>query len=168
MWHPPVPDLSLSSIFELTPELLQKLGLRLLLLDLDNTISLYRLAEPTQELAVWLESVKNAGVEPFIFSNSRGARPEIFSRKLGIGFIGKANKPNPHKLLELLEKKGVGRHESALVGDQVFTDVFCARRAGVLAVAVRPMSLKMPHRALRYALESPFRLAGRIRQGRGV
>lgn len=162
----PVPDLLFPDIYAVTPEFIRTREIRLLLLDLDNTLLPYESLEPTQALCTWLAEMRAAGAEPFIFSNNRGGRPAIAAEKLGIGFIGRAKKPNPRKLLALLTEKGVKQGETALIGDQVYTDIFCARRAGVLAVAVRPIDARKPHRALRYAAEAPFRLAAKLRGGR--
>ena len=162
----PVPDLLLPDIYAVTPELVRQRGLKLLLLDLDNTLSPYECDEPTDALRRWLGEMRSAGAEPFIFSNNRGGRPALFAEKLGVGFIGRAKKPSPRRLLALLDEKQLGKNEAALVGDQIYTDIFCAKNAGVLAVAVRPIDAHKPHRALRYAAEAPFRLAARLRGGK--
>jgi len=160
----PVADLSLHSVLELTPTRLTAMGIRLLLLDLDNTIAEYGATECAPGIVSWLDSLKSAGIEAMIFSNNRGGRPARFAEMLNIGFVERAKKPNPKKLLRLLEELGVCKKNAALAGDQIFTDIFCARRADVLAISVRPLSLKAPHRALRYAAETPFRLAARVRR----
>ena len=166
MLRAPVPDLLLPSIYALTPAMVRGRGIRLLLLDLDNTLIPYETDEPTGELRRWLEKMAAAGAEPFIFSNNRGGRPAALAEKLGIGFVGRAKKPNPRRLQALLEEKGVRPQEAALVGDQIYTDIFCAKRGGILAIAVRPIRVTKPHRAARYALEAPFRAAAKLRRRR--
>ena len=162
----PIPNLSLRSIYELTPARLNELGIRFLLLDLDNTLAEYGCAAPEARLIEWLKDIEHAGVEPFILSNNRHDHPARFSQMINIGFVGKAKKPNPAVLLRVMKEHGYEKSETALVGDQIYTDIFCARRAGVLAAAVRPVSIKAPHRAVRYAAEAPFRLFGRIINGK--
>ena len=163
MAYLPIPDLMLRSVYELTPARLRALGVKLLLLDLDNTLAEYGVPAPAPALLPWLRRVQRAGIEPLIFSNSRGGRPARFSQALGIENLGRAKKPSPKKLLRLLKERGLRPKDAALVGDQVYTDIFCAKRAGVLAISVRPLNLSAPHRALRYALELPLRLAGRVK-----
>lgn len=165
MLKPPVPDVLLRSIYDMDARFVQERGLKLLLLDLDNTISTYESDEPTERLRAWLGEMRLAGAEPFIFSNNRGDRPARFAEKLGIGCIGRAKKPGTYRLKKLLAEKRIAPGETALVGDQIYTDVFCARRSGVLAVAVEPMDASKPHRALRYLAEIPFRLAAKHRRG---
>ena len=157
----PIPDLVVSDIYELTPECLKKRGIELLLLDLDNTLAPYTAMQPTVRLRNWVDALRRAGIEPFIFSNSRGMRAEAFSKALLVDFIARARKPDTRFLLQVLAKKGVAPENAALVGDQIYTDVWCARRAGVLAVAVEPLNLSNPLYRARYWAEQPFRGAYR-------
>ena len=158
----PVPNCMAHSIYDLSPDFFTSRGIKLLLLDLDNTLLPYETFHPSDELLDWLSSMTAAGIEPFIFSNNRGGRPAHFSELLNIEFIGKAKKPNPRRLWEVLAQKSIAKENAALVGDQIYTDIFCGKRGKILTVSVRPISIKNPLRALRYALEFPFRLAGKF------
>lgn len=153
----PYPDLMLHSIYELTPETLESLGIRLLLLDLDNTITKYRVTEPTVSLREYIDSLTSAGIEPFIYSNSHGGRAEHMADALGIEYLSRVRKPHTEKLEELLAAKGVSKAEAAIAGDQIYRDVLCGVRGGILSVCVRPISLKNPFRAIRYLAELPYR-----------
>lgn len=156
----PIPHLILDNIYELEPELLLALDIRLLLMDLDNTLAPYSQDEPSVALRNWIDKLKAAGIEPFILSNNHGERPRHFARALDLDYIGKAGKPSVKKLRAVLAEKGVSPGRAAIVGDQIFTDVLCGRRAGLYTIAVRPIDLKNPFRALRYGLEYPFRQNG--------
>lgn len=162
----PIPDFVIGDIYELTAELLKEKGISLLLLDLDNTLSPYGSEKPTPRLRRWIRDLQNAGIEPFILSNNRGSRPEYFANLLGIGYMGKAGKPFAKKLTRLLEDRKVCPENAALAGDQIYTDILCAKNAGIQGIAVQPISLGNPFRAVRYALESPFRAAYQIRRFR--
>lgn len=155
-----LPDLSLNSIYELTPEMLREMGVCLLLMDLDNTLSPYHIHEASAELKAWVSSLMDAGIEPFILSNNKGQRPALFAGQLGIEYIGRAKKPSVKALGYVLEKKGIRPEHAAVIGDQIFTDTLCARRAGTMSVLVRPICItRNPLLALRYWAETPFRLA---------
>ena len=157
----PVPDLIVNDVYELTPERLKTLGIRLLLLDLDNTLAPYTVMQPSVRLRNWVDALRHAGIEPFIFSNSRGVRAQAFSKALNVDYVAKAKKPDTRFLRQVLAKKGAAPENAALVGDQVYTDVWCARRAGILAVAVEPIDLTNPLYRARYWAEGPFRGAYR-------
>ena len=101
----PIPDMLLNSFSELKPEHLTEKDIKLLLMDLDNTIAKYHAASPSVSLRNWIDSLKRAGIEPFIYSNSRGDRAKRFADALSIEYINKAKKPQIKKLSELLKKK---------------------------------------------------------------
>lgn len=153
----PIPDIILESIYELKPEKLSELGVTLLLMDLDNTLDKYHAKFPTVRLRNWIDGMKKAGIEPFIYSNSYGDRAERFAHSLSIDYINKAKKPRIDKLLELLKKKGVTPEGAAIIGDQIYTDILCGKRAGIKTVAIRPIDMSNPWRFLRYGTETPFR-----------
>ena len=154
----------IGSIYTLTPALLAEEGIRILLLDLDNTLTPYHVLEPTPALLAWRDSLQEAGVRLFIVSNSRTGRALRYAERAGLDCIDHAGKPGTDGILRALAQCGGRPEEAALVGDQIFTDIWGARRAGVKAILVRPISVKHPFRALRYAVETPFRLACRDRR----
>ena len=147
------------NIYELTGEKLQKRGIRLLLADLDNTLVPYGVPLPTDEVRAWNEELKAAGVTLFVLSNNRHAdRPRIFCEALGIPFIGHAGKPKEGSFFKAMEQMGVSREQTAIVGDQIYTDILGGNRAGVTTILVKPIRLAgNPGRYLRYAAELPFR-----------
>lgn len=156
----PVPDLIVRDIYALSPESLNALGIKLLLLDLDNTLASYTSGmQPSVRLRNWIDALCRAGIEPFIFSNSRGRRARAFSEALSVGFLARAKKPGTRALRRVLAQKAVAPVHAALVGDQIYTDVLCAKQAGVFSVAVEPIDLSNPVYRVRYWAELPFRSA---------
>ena len=151
------------SIYHLDLDRLYARGVRVLFADLDNTLAPYSLHQATEALQTWIAGLQQANLTPFLLSNNRGDRPAIFAEALGIGHVKHARKPNTEILFRVLKQLGASPSEAALVGDQIYTDVLCARRAGILAVLVRPIALENPLLALRYFAEFPFRLAARGR-----
>ena len=159
----PIPDITVESIFDITPYLLELNNIEFLLIDLDNTIAPYGLQMPSHGLMGWIATLKEAGIEPFILSNNRGKRPSQYAEILNIGYIRAARKPSPEKLMELLREREVPLESVALAGDQIYADVLCARRAGIKSILVDPVCMNNPLVALRYRLETPFRSVGRKR-----
>jgi len=154
----PVPDFSFRDVTGITPDFLNQLGIKFLMLDMDNTIAAYGTRAPSVEVAQWVTEIKKSGVELYIVSNSiRKGRAEEFARILDIGFIKGARKPSPKGIRKAMSETGFDTHESSLVGDQVYTDVLAANRAGVVSIVVRPIRFSNPTLAIRYAMELPFR-----------
>ena len=148
------------NIYELTGAALARRGFTLLLADLDNTLVPYGVPLPDERLKAWRDDLAAHGVTLFVLSNNRHeGRPRIFSEALGIPYIGHAGKPKTPSFYKAMEQMGVTAAQTAIVGDQIFTDVLGGNRAGVSAILVEPIRLAgNPGRYLRYAVEWPFRL----------
>ena len=147
-------------IYEITGEALERRGFRLLLADLDNTLVPYGVPLPDKRLKAWRDDLSAHGVTLFVLSNNRHeSRPRIFSQALDVPYIGHAGKPRTPSFLKAMERMGVTKEQTAIIGDQVFTDVLGGNRAGVSTILVEPIRLAgNPGRYLRYAAEWPFRL----------
>ena len=147
-------------IYELSGEALARRGFRLLLADLDNTLVPYGVPLPDEKLKAWRDDLAAHGVTLFVLSNNRHeSRPRVFAEGLDVPYIGHAGKPKTPSFVKAMERMGVTREQTAIVGDQVFTDVLGGNRAGVSAILVEPIRLAgNPGRYLRYAVEIPFRL----------
>ena len=157
-----LPQYAFRKFTDVTPDTMKKLGVRFLMLDLDNTIAKYSEHSPCEAAVKWVSYMKNSGIELFFISNSkRKNRVESFSEKLDVGFIKDARKPSPSSLLQTMEANGYSIGESAMLGDQIFTDTLAGNRASVKTIIVRPLSLKNPLLFLRFVIEAPFRLLSR-------
>ncbi len=158
MTNPLVPDYFIHSIFECTPEALGRLGVRVLLADLDNTLARYREWDPSEAVRRWREELEGAGITVFIVSNGRKPRrSRRFAEGLGADFLHHAGKPRPGAFHRALERTGRRAEEALMVGDQIFTDIWGAHNAGIRAALVRPVALDNAFRRLRYWVETPFR-----------
>lgn len=147
------------SIYDITGAALRRRGIKLLLADLDNTLVPYGVPLPDQRLKDWRDALAAHGVTLFVLSNNRReSRPRIFSEGLEVPYIGHAGKPKTPSFFKAMEQQGVTPAETAIVGDQIFTDVLGGNRAGVTTILVEPIRLAgNPGRYLRYAVELPFR-----------
>ena len=154
----PIPDVTAPDIFTVTPKWLSDKGITLLLLDLDNTLAPYSQDMPTEQVLAWMKELQASGAALFIVSNNRGeTRVERYAAACGIPFIKRAEKPHPKGLETAMEQMGKTREETALMGDQVFTDALAAKRAGVLSIVIKPLEMLNMWFYLRYFIELPFR-----------
>ncbi|MCL2368856.1 MAG: YqeG family HAD IIIA-type phosphatase [Oscillospiraceae bacterium] len=153
----PIPDLVARDVFQITPTLLQKRGITLLLLDLDNTLAPYSEDLPRERILTWMKELRDAGIELYLISNSRkSSRADDYAEAADIPFIKRAGKPNPRALHAAMEELGKTPAETALMGDQIFTDGMAANRAGATSIVVRPIEMNAFH-VLRYGIEQPLR-----------
>ena len=131
------------SIFDIEPAALARRGIRLLLADLDNTLAPYGEPEPTQAVRDWAAALGEQGITLFVLSNNRHPeRPRRFSQALGVPFLGHAGKPKPGGFRRAMEQMSCTPEQTAIVGDQLFTDVYGANRAGIYGILVKPINPK--------------------------
>lgn len=159
---PLVPDYYFPSISAIDLSRLRARGVKLLLADLDNTLAPYGVAEPDDQVRAWKEALAAAGITLFILSNSRRpGRAQRYAQALGVPYEGHAGKPKRGGFQRALARMGVTAEETAIVGDQIFTDTWGGNNAGVLTLLVHPIRFGTVFRFLRFALETPFRAGAR-------
>ncbi len=149
------PDVRVDSLAEVTPDLLRRLGVRHVLLDLDDTLVASDGEDHVAEAPLLVERLLSAGFGVAILSNGKPERVARASQVLGVPGVALAGKPFGwafRRALSLLP--GATPSDTAMVGDQLFTDVLGARRAGLVTVLVRPLTEgKLPHTRLARRLE---------------
>ncbi len=119
---------------DVTPELLKKEGVKLLLCDLDNTLRLHSEKEPADELQDWVTDTKNAGVKIVIISNNgRKKMMRKFCEPIGVDCVWWAKKPMSTKLTEAMQEYKTKTSETVMLGDKWSTDVLAARFAKIRA-----------------------------------
>ena len=156
-------DFLADSIYDISGEALARRGIKLLLADLDNTLVPYGVPLPDDKLINWRDELHAYGITLFVLSNNRHEnRPRIFAEGLDVPYIGHAGKPKTHSFYKAMEDMRVTKEQTAIIGDQIFTDVLGGNRAGVSTILVKPIRLAgNPGRYVRYAAEVPFRLLSR-------
>ena len=160
-----VPDGVYESYQQITPELLQSRGIRLLLSDLDYTLAPKSVSRPDQAVRDWLGRLQAAGIRVMILSNNRSShRVETFCRELGIPYVGHAQKPRTTGFHRAMEQAGGTAAETAMLGDKLLTDMLGANLSGVTALMVEPAGgARTPWQKVLHALQAPWKhLAGGI------
>ena len=164
MPFPFFPGLITDELTDLTPELLHRQGIRLLMMDFDNTIVPYTTDIPTEKMAAWLQDMARSDIQLCVVSNSKRDRVKIFCAKYGIPCITHANKPFTKGIRQSLAQFNVPACEAALVGDQIYTDTFGANNTGVMPILVRAIDNHNIWLKLRHVAEMPFIFAARNRR----
>ena len=164
MPFPLFPKLITDELTDLTPEILRGHNIRLLMLDFDNTIVPYTTNTPTEKMEKWLREMAASDIQLCVVSNSKRDRVKIFCDNYGIDCITHAKKPFPKGIRECLAKYGVPAEQSALVGDQIYTDTLGANSAGVMPILVRAIDNHNIWLKLRHVAELPFIFAARKRR----
>jgi len=134
------PDLYVSSIACINPEDLKKKGLKGIIFDLDNTIISWDAKDFSPFVIQWFSRLKEMGFRLCILSNNTSARVRSLATILGIPAIPRAVKPRKKAFKNALRTLGTFPEETAVIGDQVFTDILGGNRLGLYTILVIPMS----------------------------
>ena len=143
--HQFCPHQCVRRVEEIDLEALRAQGLGALLLDLDNTLTVWRGYEMTPGLQAWLEEAKRDFRLCLVSNQSRGRRVRQSAAELGIPCVhglGPAGKPGRRIFRRAAAVTGLPPERTAMIGDQMFADICGARRAGMYAILVEPID---PH-----------------------
>ena len=159
-----LPTIIVESVTQLTPELLQKMNIRLLMLDFDNTIVPYTTNVPTDEMENWLKTMLSSDIQLCVVSNSKRDRVKVFCGKYGLDCITHAKKPFSKGIRECLGKYGIPAENCALAGDQIYTDTLGANGSGVKSILVKAIDNHNFWLKARHVAELPFIFIARKRR----
>ena len=137
-----VPDYYFEKFSDASAEFLSSIGVKGIVLDIDNTLEPYENPTPSAPLLAWFDSLANAGIKAAFVSNNNATRVELFNKNLGFPAYFKAGKPFKKNVLRALSDMGVSADKAILMGDQVFTDVWAARNSGLRAILLPPIKDK--------------------------
>lgn len=131
------------TIFDIDYNKLYEKGKKIILFDVDNTLIPYDLTDPTKEIIDLFENIKKIGFKIALISNNNKYRIEKVARVCDIPYIAKATKPLKSGFKRALRiLKVSNKSEVVVVGDQIMTDVFGARRMGLDVILVKPIKKK--------------------------
>lgn len=137
-----VPEYYFDTFDMASADFLTSIGVKAVILDVDNTLEPYENPKPGKKVLSWFQSLKDKGIQAAIVSNNDGERINLFNEELGLVVYYKAAKPFKKYILKALNDLGVKKDEAIFIGDQVFTDVWGAHNAGIRAVLVKPIKDK--------------------------
>ncbi len=135
------PDEYLASTYVIPFEDLYQKGYRGIIFDIDNTLVPH--GEPADDRARKLFSrLKEIGFATCLISNNQEPRVKMFNEEIQTSYIFDAHKPMTKNYIRAMEIMGTDRNSTLFVGDQLFTDVWGAKRAGIYNILVKPIHPK--------------------------
>lgn len=118
-----------------------KKGIRGVLFDIDNTLVPH--GAPADERAKKLFiHLRQIGMECCVISNNKEPRVKSFADAVGANYIFKADKPSKRGYQRAMQQMKTNANTTIFVGDQLFTDVWGARRCGIYSILVKPIHPK--------------------------
>ena len=135
------PDEIQNSAYEIDYEQLYAQGYRGLLFDIDNTLVPH--GAPADDKAKELFArLKRIGFKSCFLSNNQMERVSSFNKDVGETFIEDAHKPSEKNYRKAMEMLGTDTSNTIFIGDQLFTDIYGAKRAGIRNILVKPIHPK--------------------------
>lgn len=153
------PTFLAESLWSVDVDTLLRIGIRGVILDLDNTIVDWNESWLRPEVRAWMAAAKERGLRFCLVSNAlRGERVMQVAEDLGICAVLRAGKPLPGAFRKGMKALGTDPPSTCAIGDQVFTDIVGASRLGLVTVLVPPLSPReAPHTRLIRLIERPLR-----------
>ena len=132
------PDYEAISAYKIDYEKLHRQGFRGIIFDIDNTLVPH--GAPADRQAVRLfRSLKAIGFDTILLSNNKEPRVKPFSDQVKSRYIFKAGKPGKEGYEKAMQMMGTDSATTVFVGDQLFTDVWGAKKAGIRTYLVKPI-----------------------------
>lgn len=135
------PDEYLDSAYEIDYAKLYKEGYRGVIFDIDNTLVPHGAPADARSISLFVK-LKEIGFESCLLSNNKEPRVKMFNDKVHSHYIYKAGKPGVKNYAKAMELMGTAPKTTIFVGDQLFTDVWGAKKAGIRTWLVRPIHPK--------------------------
>ncbi len=151
------PHIKRDRITDITVEDLKSIGVTALMLDVDNTMSTHGGQVLTDGLLDWIKYMQDNGIKLTVLSNARKSRVEPFANKISLRFIHLGLKPLPFGYFRAAKTLSTKRKNTAIVGDQLFTDMLGGFLSGVKKILLTPILLEdKPSFIIRRKLEKIF------------
>ena len=135
------PDRYVASTYVINFKKLYDEGYRGLIFDIDNTLVPH--GAPADERAIALfERLKKIGFKCCLISNNQEPRVKMFNEPIQVDYVYDAHKPSRKNYRKAMEIMGTTKKNSVFIGDQLFTDVWGAKRTGIHNILVKPIHPK--------------------------
>lgn len=135
------PDRYVASTYVIDFEKLYKEGKRGLIFDIDNTLVPH--GAPADKRAEELFArLKAIGFRCCLISNNQEPRVKMFNEKIQVDYVYDAHKPSKKNYLKAMEIMGTDTGNTVFIGDQLFTDVWGAKRSKIPNILVKPIHPK--------------------------
>lgn len=135
------PDEYVDSAYSIDFKRLFDMGYRGILFDIDNTLVEHG-ADASDRAINLFATLKEIGFSVCLISNNQKERVERFNKDIQANYIYNAHKPSTKNYIKAMELMGTTPKNSVFVGDQLFTDVYGAKRAGMTSYLAKPIDPK--------------------------
>lgn len=135
------PDIYINSTYQIDFRQYYDSGYRGIIFDIDNTLVTHGAPADDRSIAL-IQRLKDMGFSILLLSNNKEPRVKMFNEAVKVQYIFKAGKPGKQGYMRAMQMLGTDVASTLFVGDQLFTDVWGARNAGIFSILVKPIDKK--------------------------
>ena len=136
------PDYMYDSVHDIEENFFRNNNIKFAVLDIDNTLVPYTVKSPTKPAVDFLRRLEAEGVKYCFLSNNKEGRVMLFNDNINAPYEANARKPLLSGLNRIMGRLSAGKENTILIGDQIFTDVWTGKRAGIKTILVKPIEDK--------------------------
>lgn len=140
--HLLLPRKTYNTVFDIPLKELYVYGIRGIIIDLDNTLTEWNNPELSSDTISWIERAKDIGFNMCFVSNNSDLRVREVADIVEISFVARAVKPRRRSFRKGMDLMQTKPDTTAVVGDQIFTDILGGNRLGLFTILVSPISRK--------------------------
>lgn len=133
------PNIYIKSIKDLDIIKIKNLGIKLLIIDIDNTLVPSDTKQINDEAIKFVKQLKQYQIIPIIISNNINKRVSYFGKILDIDYYAFSLKPLPFRFWQIKRKYNINRNEVMIIGDQLMTDILFAKSSRIKSILVDPI-----------------------------
>lgn len=153
-----IPFAHAESIYKIDLTFYDKLGIKYVFADLDNTLDSYKQATPLEKAVKLKEDLMKHGIELIIVSNNTGSRVQKYSKELGVRHFSSLAKPFSFKIKKIMKNANIKPEDVVMIGDQIVTDISCANGAKIKSVLTEKLVPEdQPTTRINRLLDNPLR-----------
>lgn len=165
-----LPDKQVSRFVEITPEFLKGIGRKGIIIDLDNTLIPWNVANASDEIIEWMKVMEEANIKVTVFSNNNEERVSVFATPLDIPYISMAKKPLKRGFKRAIKALDLDATEIVVIGDQLLTDILGGNRSKLYTILVEPIvrsdaPITMFNRRIERFILNRFYKQGKLKRG---
>jgi len=139
------PSLFVDSVLDIDKSVINNPKIKLILLDIDNTIIQYKRTKMQDCFMQWLISV-SASKKIILVTNNSKKRVKSIAELKSFNYICRAYKPLPFCYLRTVKNSKIKKDEAIIIGDQIFDDILGGNLAGIYTVLVKPIEMEKAYR----------------------
>lgn len=161
------PDYYYDSVFHIPYAELREQNIRGLIFDLDNTLTPFHEKLPPSKIVALMKRLEKMGFQVCLLTNNTTGRLNKFNEQMQLKGIANGLKPFTRGIRKSMRLMGTNKNQTVIIGDQLLSDVWGGKNAGIKTILVKPITekdfffVRMKRLIERFMLRSYFREIGR-------